>query len=367
MKILQVINSLQTGGAEKLLLDSIPLYREQGVEMDILLLWDNDEPFVQKLQELKCCKVHILQHSNNYKDIYNPLHIFRVRKVMKNYDIIHVHLFPAQYFVALANIGLNKKLVFTEHNTTNRRFSNWLLRRLDCLIYRTYSKVVYISKEVESIFVSTFKFLRKRGVIISNGVAIDKIIRAVPYFKYEICASITSDDFLVAQVSAFRPQKDHKTLIDAVMLLPRNVKLLLIGNGVEKEKVQQYVIDNEVEHRVIFLGQRMDIPNILKSVDVNVLSSKYEGLSLSSIEGLASGKPFVASDVPGLHDIVDGAGILFEQGNARQLATVIERLMSEPDYALAIGQQGIARAKQFDIKTMVQKHIELYKEVCYEE
>lgn len=363
MKILQVINSLQTGGAEKLLLDSIPLYREQGVEMDILLLWDNDEPFVQKLQELKCCKVHILQHSNNYKDIYNPLHIFRVRKVMKNYDIIHVHLFPAQYFVALANIGLNKRLVFTEHSTTNKRMHSKWLSYVDKYIYLFYKCIVAISEDVAKQL--DFHIPGANVIVIHNGVNVANIFSAKPYYRKDICEEVSEKDYLIAQTSAFREGKQQNIVIKALRFLPPNVKLLLIGTGDERlrQDLVKLIFNFKLRDRVIFLGQRMDIPNILKSVDVNVLSSKYEGLSLSSIEGLASGKPFVASDVPGLHDIVDGAGILFEQGNARQLATVIERLMSEPDYALAIGQQGIARAKQFDIKTMVQKHIELYKEV----
>ena len=52
MKILQVINSLATGGAEKLLLDTLPLYRKAGIEMDVLLLWDNNHPFTVALKEL---------------------------------------------------------------------------------------------------------------------------------------------------------------------------------------------------------------------------------------------------------------------------------------------------------------------------
>ena len=84
-----------------------------------------------------------------------------------------------------------------------------------------------------------------------------------------------------------------------MQLLPLEVKLVLAGEGVLKKKCQDLVETLKLKERVVFLGLRMDIPQLLKTADVVVLSSKYEGLSLSSIEGLAAGKPFVASDVPG--------------------------------------------------------------------
>lgn len=126
MKILQIVNSLGTGGAEKLLLDTIPLYVDKGIQMDILLLWDNDLPFTKALEKLSCCKIHILKKSGNYKHIYNPLSVFKIRKILKDYDIAHVHLFPAQYFTVFANIlnGNKTKLLFTEHSTSNKRLQN---------------------------------------------------------------------------------------------------------------------------------------------------------------------------------------------------------------------------------------------------
>ena len=77
MKILQVINSLGTGGAEKLLLETIPLYRKAGVQMDILLLWNNNHQFTENLIRMNICKVYILNQSKNLKDVYNPINILR--------------------------------------------------------------------------------------------------------------------------------------------------------------------------------------------------------------------------------------------------------------------------------------------------
>ncbi len=109
MRVLQIINSLGTGGAEKLLLDTIPLYRAQGIEMDVLLLWDNDTMFTRELQKMNCCKIHIIKKSNRIQDIYNPFAIFKIAKLLKQYDLAHVHLFPAQYYVVFANLWNGRK------------------------------------------------------------------------------------------------------------------------------------------------------------------------------------------------------------------------------------------------------------------
>lgn len=83
MKILQIINALGTAGAEKLLLDSIPVYRKLGIEMDVLLLWNNKHPFTKALQELKICKVIILNESDKERDIYKVSNIPKIAAILK--------------------------------------------------------------------------------------------------------------------------------------------------------------------------------------------------------------------------------------------------------------------------------------------
>ena len=105
----------------------------------------------------------------------------------------------------------------------------------------------------------------------------------------------------------------------------------------------------------------MDVPELLKTADIVCLSSHYEGLSLASVEGMASGKPFIASNVPGLRDVVSGAGLLFELGDAQGLAKHIEALMQDKAYYEEVAQQCMQRAKAYDIQVMLDKHIALYQ------
>ncbi len=364
MRILQVINSLGTGGAEKLLLDTIPLYRKAGIEMDILLLWDNDFPFTKTLRGLGCCKIYILKKSTNYKDIYNPSAIFKMRKILKGYDIAHVHLFPAQYFVALATVfNKNKtKLVFTEHCTSNSRLKNRIFKPLEQIVYKRYAEIICITKEIKDIYKNYLTPKSPIGII-HNGVDITKFRESIPLARLLIEPNIKEEDFLLVQVSAFRKQKDQATLIRALLYLPEYVKLLLIGVGENLQTCKLLVSSLKLEQRVFFLGQRMDVSALLKAADIVVLSSKYEGLSLSCIEGMASGKPFIASDVPGLTEVVNGAGVLFPQGDEQVLAKEIDRLMQDRGYYNQIVQRCEDRAGEYDIDKMLEKHIELYTRV----
>ncbi|MBO2544812.1 glycosyltransferase [Salegentibacter sp. BDJ18] len=357
LKILHVINSLATGGAEKLILDSLLIYKSEGLEVDLFLLNGVSSPF---LNELEKNDIKIIK--SKYKSVYNPLHILEISPLMKQYDMVHVHLFPSLYWVGLAKILNRNKtlLLYTEHNTSNRRRSNYILKITDKLIYKVYNKIITISPEVDKNLQDYLKFSKHNFQLIPNGVNLEKIRCAKPFRKNLL---LENDDVCIIQVSSFRPQKDQNTLVKSLQYLPENFKVLLVGDGPLRSEIEENVRKYKLEKRVIFLGIRSDIPQLLKMADLVVLSSFYEGLSLSSIEGMASGKPFLASDVPGLHNIVNGAGILFPQGDSKTLSEEILKLINDEVYYKTISERVVERASNFDIKLMVENYIQIYEEL----
>ncbi len=365
MKVLQIINSMGTGGAEKLLLDSIPLYRERGIEMDLMVLWNNNHQFINKLRALNCSNIYILSNSANYKDIYRPGHILKIRKILKNYDIAHVHLFPAQYFVPIANAlnGNKTRLIFTEHNTFNNRIKNRILQKIDLFFYRKYKKQICISEEIKDIFQKIYRFPEEFYPVIKNGVNLETINKAQAINRELIDPYLNNEDKLLLQISAFREQKDQDTVIRTLRDLPRNFKLILVGDGVRRKVCEELANELGVTNRVFFLGQRLDVAQIMKTVDYIVLSSQYEGLSLASIEGLSSGKAFIASNVPGLTEIVKDAGLLFEYKDSEGLARIINNLEENPAEKQEVIERSKRRAEQYDINIMIEGYLSIYKEV----
>jgi glycosyltransferase involved in cell wall biosynthesis len=361
MKIVHIINSLASGGAEKLLLDTLPIYREKGIQVDLIVLNGASSPFLEALKETACCSIYSLGLSS----VYNPIHVFKIIPYLKKYDIAHVHLFPSQYWVVLAKLfSFSKiKLVLTEHNTTNPRLENPFISLFDKLFYRFYSKVVCVSYEVSKTFKKYTGIIQSKFVVIENGIDLKKIQTAKPYSKNIISNLFDTEDFVLIQIARFDKQKDQETVIHSLSYLPENVKLILIGEGIFMKNCQELAERLQLKNRILFLGQRMDVPQLLKAADVVVLSSKYEGLSLFSIEGMASGKPFVASDVPGLHEIVEGAGVLFKLGDVKELANKIEKLFTDKVHYNEIVITCLKRAEQFDIQNMVDKHLHLYQTI----
>ena len=102
---------------------------------------------------------------------------------------------------------------------------------------------------------------------------------------------------------------------------------------------------------------------MLKSADVVVMSSHWEGLSLSNIEGMSSGRPFVASDVDGLREVTKGYGVLFPHGDAEALAAIIRQLHDDKAYYDQIADKCYQRAMMFDINKMVDGYESVYKEL----
>ena len=163
-------------------------------------------------------------------------------------------------------------------------------------------------------------------------------------------------------IAAFREGKDQDTLIRAMSELPNNYSLQIVGDGPRRPILEKLAEEKNVE----FLGIRTDIPDILCSTDIVVLSSHWEGLSLSSIEGMASGRPFIASDVDGLHEMVNGAGVLFPDGDHIALASAIRSLCENPKKYKEVAERCQARAKDYDISKMAAGYNAVYKEITNE-
>lgn len=359
MKVLQIINSLETGGAEKLLLETIPLYNQKGIEVDLLLLNGKNTPFLETLKELNCCKIYALG-----KTVYNPFHIFRMISFLRKYDIAHVHLFPSQYWIVLAKIiSFSKiKIVVTEHSTTNPRIYNRFLSIADQFVYRFYDKIICITEDVYQIINKHFKHSHSKILLIQNGIKLQNIYDALPYPKKSVSDLFTIQDILLIQISNFNKHKDQNTVIRALRHLPENVKLILAGNGNLKVNCENLTRELNLTDRVLFLENRTDVPQLLKTSDISVLSTNGEGFSLIAIESMAAGIPFISSDVPGMINVKE-AGVLFKKGNAEELAFYIKKLINEKDFRESIISSGKNRAKAFDIEFMIDKHILLYKTI----
>lgn len=367
MKILHVITSLATGGAEHLMVDLLPRLRDLdntstgSAQAQVeLAVFDGTKTAFYKQLETEGIKIHAFAEGGS---VYSIKHIWKLRKLMKGFDIVHTHNTACQLFAA---IGKPKgvKLVTTEHNTDNRRRHIPILKFVDLWMYQRYDKIICISDQAESNLREYLNPDRSKSeskiCTIYNGIDVQKYLKAEPVAEWK-------RDFagkrLVVMVAAFRAQKDQKTLIDAYAHLTDEYELVLVGGGELLDDVKQYAATKNYRDRVHFMGLRTDIPNVLKTADVVVMSTHYEGLSLSNVEGMASGNPFVASDVDGIREVTKGYGVLFPHEDDKALAEVIQKLCTDKDYRVEVVKRCRERALQYDIQKMAEGYEKVYKEL----
>ena len=356
MRVLHVITSLKIGGAEKLLVDTLPIFNKKGYKSDVLLFDGTDTPFKQMLIK-QGVAVYSLSVGGN---VYNPLNVFKVIPYLKKYDIVHTHNTAAQLFVALAKVLCSVVLCTTEHTTSNRR-RNWKWYvPIEKFMYRRYSHIICISEKTEENLRNHIGDINIDISTIHNGVNIFKYKTALPNENLKQNRNKT----ILCMVAGFRPQKDQDTIICSLKYLDKeNFELWLVGDGERREVLEALSESEGVKDNVIFWGIRTDIPEILKTSDIVIMSSHYEGFGLAAVEGMAAGKPIIASDVNGLSQVVGKAGLVFPKGDSKALAACISLISNDRKLYDEYSKKSVERAESFDVSYMVDAYIEIYKSI----
>ena len=348
MKILHVITSLSTGGAEHLMVDLLPRLRDLGNEVEIAVFCSKKTSFYHQL-EAAGIKIHGFSETEG---VYSYKHISRLKKLMKDFDVVHTHNTACQMFAALGKTKRNI-LITTEHSTSTRRRNYRIFHLIDRWMYKQYDKIICIAEPSE-------KSLRK---YIGESYPITTILNGIDVSRFASAKAIDlgiPDCKIITMVAGFRYEKDQPTVIRSLTHLPEYYHLALVGDGDKRSELESLILELDLKERVHLLGVRNDVSNILKSSDVIVMSSHREGLSLSNVEGMSSGKPFVASDVEGLREVTEGYGVLFPHGDDKSLADVIFQLTTDESYRNKVVESCLERAKQYDISVMAENYNKCY-------
>jgi glycosyltransferase involved in cell wall biosynthesis len=181
---------------------------------------------------------------------------------------------------------------------------------------------------------------------------------------------IPADAPVIGTVCNLRPQKALDVMLSAVASLrPKlpDCRLLIVGDGVEREGLEALAEQLGLADAVTFLGQRDDIPDVLAAFDLFALSSDFEGMPLAVIEAMGAGLPVAATRVGGIPDLIDDGvqGLLVPARDAGALASAMGELLSAPDLSRRLGEAGRARRQEeFDIDVVVSRVERLYEELA---
>lgn len=342
------------GGAEVLVSNMMEIIRTKDHHVE-LAIFDGERSILYENLEKSNFKIHLV--GKNFKSVYDPRRIPLLRKIIKQFDVIHSHTSPAQIITAFASIGLNKNLITTEHSSNNRRRHRAIIKPIDNFVYSRYKTIVGCSEDATEALKLYVPYLSERIVTIKNGIDIKKIQVAVPSSDIQ---SLSDYRTSIIMVGRFFHPKDQATVVKAMKFLPENVHVYFAGDGLNRLNVEELANKLGVNERTHFLGVRGDIPNLLKAADIAVHSSYWEGLPLSILEEMAADCPVVASDSKGINKIVSGAGLLFRTGDEKDLASKIMSLLNDQQLYNETLTKCKNRANEYDIEKMTDKYIEYY-------
>ncbi|MBR5384318.1 MAG: glycosyltransferase [Bacteroidales bacterium] len=327
MKILHVINSMETGGAQRLVRDMLPRMAE-GSEVSVVTLGECGRNVVER--------------------------VLGLRQRFREVDVVHAHLFPSLYLSAIAASGLGVKLVFTEHSTSNRRRDKRWMRFFERWVYGRYNRVVSISEGVRRALLEWLGVDgNERFVVIDNGVDLERFS--------SLRVDVEPDSMIM--VSRFVPAKDQETVIRALALMKSDAVLVLVGDGPGRSRCEDVAFELGLADRVRFMGECSDVAELMAAARIGVQSSVWEGFGLTAVELMACGKPVLGTDVDGLRQVIDGAGLLFKVGDAKALAEMADGLLEDETRYSEVATKCRERAELFDIKKTVNSYLKLYYEV----
>ncbi len=170
---------------------------------------------------------------------------------------------------------------------------------------------------------------------------------------------------LILTLARLDPQKGLTYLLQAAARVPGAV-FAIAGEGPERPALEAQVRALGLDGRVVLLGYRPDVNQLLASCDLFVLPSLYEGLPLSVLEAMAAGKPVIATAIGGTAEaVVPGqTGLLVPPADPGALADAIQKLLSEPGLAQQLASAGQYRARQeFTSEVMVQRVMQVYDDL----
>ena len=278
--------------------------------------------------------------------------------------LIHAHEFSAILCGWVVAMLAGVPFVATVHG--KNYFWEKLRRRVTYRLVSRHGTMVAVSQDLKQFICERVGVQEQRVEVIYNGVAPAQMItnEEVQTCKAEL--GVSGSHPVLGVVGSLYPVKGHRFLLEAMPEILRRwpkAQLLVIGRGkldvVLKEHVEQLAIGANVQ----FLGMRQDVPRLLSLMDVFVLPSLSEGLSIALLEAMASGKPVVATRVGGNPELIDHGrtGLLVQSEDAKDLAANLLKLLSDPGMMQQFGRQAVERVRQhFSMKRMVDRYRDLY-------
>jgi L-malate glycosyltransferase len=364
--VMHVVLSLTAGGTEHLVIE---MCRRMRSDYDVSVCCLDDEGvWAERVRTLGVEVIAMRRRGGFRPGVGRQLAALAAARQV---DLLHCHQYSPFVYGRLAIMhqrGLG--LVYTEHGRLSDAAPSWRRRAVNPVLGRFGGAIVAVSDELRR-YMSTAGFPLRRIHVIHNGIAIDAAGMPDDRERARRALDLPADVFTVATVARLDVVKDLTTLVAAFALLrgamPR-VRLVIIGEGPEREALERAATTAGVRDDVLFGGFRSDVRALLPAFDVFVNSSISEGISVTLLEAMAAGVPIVATRVGGTPEILchDESALLVPAREPSRLAAAIGALARDPARARALADAARQRVSiGFTLDRMVAEYGALYEDTLH--
>lgn len=363
--ICQVLHSLQVGGAEML---AARLARQLGGSYRFLFVCLDHLGTLGEELRAEGFPIEVLNRRPglDWRSTFRLARLLRREQV----DLVHAHQYtPFFYALAARWLGRRIPVLFTEHG---RHLPDYPRRKrilANRLLLSRRDRVAAVGESVRQAVITNEGIAAERVGVIYNGIDLEAFANGHRDREGARRAmGVDPNDLVVIQVARLDYLKDHLTAIRALERVAAQrpqVRLVLVGEGPEREKIEAEVHQRQLASHVRFLGLRSDVARLVPAADVFLLTSISEGIPLTVIEAMAAGLPVVSTRVGGIGEIVveGSTGLLACSGDDAALAEHLVQLADNRERRVQMGERGRQRAREvFSESQMHRSYLRLYEE-----
>ena len=351
IRVIHIITDPYSGGAERLVRELNFRVKGDGIDSWAIYL-TND-------RNVALYKNEISLGLSNPRDIRA---IYRIRSAIKKLYtpsdslIIHAHLSWPFFFVPLSLFHINAILVYTEHNTYNKRRKYFFFKYIDRFFYKKYTVIICISLGV----------LKSLSAWLSSPCLTDRmdtIFNGSRSFESCYRGSTCNGKISILSIGSLSWQKGFDIGLEAVSLIKGQLReYVIVGSGEEKSQLIRIAESLGISQKVRFVGYQNCIEEYLTNANLLLIPSRWEGFGLVAIEALSAGIPIVAANIDGLNEVLLGckAAYIVEKHNPLEFAEGIKKAITNLRNDKNIHNEARLHARKFNLNTMVNKYKNLY-------
>lgn len=327
MKVVQFIASRGYGGAEKVFIDLCnELITSSELSLEVILLENNE---ISKYLNNEIVVHTIKDHSR-----YNPLLYIKLLPYVKD-KIVHTHSAKATKIIYNLSFFVNFKHIGTKHNV--RKGS----------IFNKIKNVIAVSPKVA-------KTIKIKSKIFYNGIN--------PLEKYKINEVKAYNTFTIIAIGRLDRVKRFDKLIQDLSNLEKDYRLLIVGEGEEKNNLEKIILELNLNNKVFLKGFHENIPELMNNSNMVIITSSHEGFSLVAIESLFYSNLLISTKVGICEEILSDTFLINDNKFASKIKDVLENY---EEYVLKFGEVKKRYQKQFLLSLIVKDYINYLKDFIY--